>query len=81
MKGGYDSIYLGLISKLSKCDFQESAERLGLEYVDGGIQVCFLKREYRITLDGVETLDGQPFNSNNGSVLLYYLLSKGRGDP
>ena len=81
MKGGYDSIYLGLISKLSECDFQESAERLGLEYVDGGIQVCFLKREYRITLDGVETLDGQPFNSNNGSVLLYYLLSKGRGDP
>jgi hypothetical protein len=32
-------------------------------------------------LDGVEALDGQPFNSNNGSVLLYYLLSIGRGDP
>ncbi len=81
MKGGYDSIYLGLITKLSECDFQESAERLGLEYVDGGIQVCFLKREYRITLDGVESLDGQPVNANNGSVLLYYLLSNGRGDP
>lgn len=81
MKGGYDSIYLGLIPKLSECDFQESAKRLGLEYVNGGIQVCFLKREYRITLDGVEALDGRPFNSNNGSVLLYYLLSNGRGDP
>ena len=81
MKGGYDSIYLGLITKLSECDFQESAERLGLEYVDGGIQVYFLKREYRITLDGVEPLDGQPVNANNGSVLLYYLLSNGRGDP
>jgi len=81
MKGGYDSIYLGLITKLSEFDFQESAERLGLEYVDGGIQVCFLKREYRITLDGVESLDGQPVNANNGSVLLYYLLSNGRGDP
>ena len=81
MKGGYDSIYLGLITRLSECDFQESAERLGLEYVDGGIQVCFLKREYRITLEGVEALDGKPFNSNNGSVLLYYLLSKGQGDP
>jgi len=81
MKGGYDSIYLGLITKLSECDFQESAERLGLEYVDGGIQVNFLKREYRITLDGVEPLDGQPVNANNGSVLLYYLLSNGRGDP
>lgn len=41
MKGGYDSIYLGLITQLSECDFQESAERLGLEYVDGGIQVYF----------------------------------------
>lgn len=81
MKGGYDSIYLGLIPKLSECDFRESAERLGLEYVDGSIQICFLKREYRITLEGVETLDGHPLNSNNGSVLLYYLLSNGRGDP
>ena len=81
MKGGYDSIYLGLIPKLSECDFQESADRLGLEYIDGGIQVNFLKREYRITFDGVEPLDGQPVNVNNRSVLLYYLLSKGQGDP
>jgi hypothetical protein len=81
VQGGYDSIYLGLITKLSECDFQESADRLGLEYVDGGIQVCFLKREYRITVDGVESMDGQPVNANNGSVLLYYLLSKGQGDP
>jgi hypothetical protein len=81
MKGGYDSIYFELITKLSECDFQESAGRLGLEYVDGGVQVCFLKREYRITLDGVEPLDGQPVNVNNRSVLLYYLLSKGQGDP
>ena len=81
MKGGYDSIYLGLMTKLSECDFQESADRLGLEYVDGGIHVFFLKREYRITVDGVEPLDGQPVNVNNRSVLLYYLLSKGQGDP
>jgi hypothetical protein len=81
VKGGYDSIYLGLIPKLSECDFQESADRLGLEYVDGGIQVNFLKREYRITLDGVEPLDGQPVNVNNRSVLLYYLLSKGHEEP
>lgn len=81
MEGGYDSIYQGLIGKLSECDFEESANRLGLEHVTGGIQVCFLKREYRITLEGVEPLDGQPVNVNNRSVLLYYLLSKGQGDP
>jgi hypothetical protein len=28
LKGGYDSIYLGLITKLSGCDFQEAADRL-----------------------------------------------------
>jgi hypothetical protein len=81
MNGGYDSIYLGLVSKLSELDFRESAERLGLEYVCGGVEVRFLKREYRITIDGVEPLDGQPANVNNLSVLLYYLLSKGQGEP
>jgi hypothetical protein len=81
VNGGYDSIYLGLMSKLSELDFQESADRLGLEYVDGCVQVRFLKREYRISSDGVEPLDGQPVNVNNRSVLLYYLLSKGKGDP
>lgn len=81
MSGGYDSIYLELVSKLSELDFQESADRLGLEYVDGGVRVSFLKREYRITVDGVEPLDGQPVNVNNLSVLAHYLLSKGQGEP
>ena len=81
MKGGYDSIYLRLITKLFRCDFQEAADRLGVEFIDGGIQVCFFKREYRITLDGVEPLDGLPVNVNTRSVLLYYLLSKGQGEP
>jgi hypothetical protein len=80
LKGGYDSIYLELIPKLSECDFRESADRLGLEYVEGGVRVNFLRREYRITLDGVEPLDGQPVHVNNRSVLLHYFLSKGTGD-
>ncbi len=79
--GGYDSIYIGLIARLAECDFQEAADRLGLEYVDGKIDVNFLKREYRITADGVEPLDDQPVDINIRSVLLYYLLSKGRGEP
>jgi hypothetical protein len=32
-------------------------------------------------VDGAEALDGQPVNVNNRSVLLYYLLSHGSGDP
>jgi hypothetical protein len=81
VSGGYDSIYHELISRLSEIDFQESAARLGLEYVDGGVRVSFLKREYRVTSDGVEPLDGQPVNVNNLSVLAHYLLSKGQGEP
>jgi hypothetical protein len=49
MNTGYDSIYLGLISELSRIDFRKSADRLGLDYVNGGVQVSFLQREYRIT--------------------------------
>lgn len=81
MNGAYDSIYYGLVSKLSKLDFTESADRLGLHHIDGGIQVCFLKREYRISSNGVEPVDGLPVHVNNRSVLLYYILSKGEGDP
>jgi hypothetical protein len=78
MTGGYESIYQELVSRLSECDFEESAHRLGLEYVNGSIKVCFLKREYLITSQGADPLDGQPVNVNNRSVILYYLLSEGR---
>ena len=81
MQGGYDAIYRGLVGRLAECDFRESAQRLGLEYANGQIRVRFLMREYVITRDGVEPLDGQPVNVNNLSVLLYYVLSQGHGEP
>ncbi len=81
MQGGYDAIYRGLVGRLAECDFRESAQRLGLEYANGQIRVRFLMREYVITRDGVEPLDGQLVNVNNLSVLLYYVLSQGHGEP
>jgi hypothetical protein len=81
MTSGYDSIYLGLIPRLAVCDFRESAERLGLDYANGAVFVHFLQRDYQITPEGVEPLDGKPVHVNNRSVLLYYFLSKGQGDP
>jgi hypothetical protein len=81
VKGGYDSIYGSLVARLPECDFRESAARLGMAYGEGGVQVSFLGRKFRITSSGVEPVDGQPVNVNNRSVLLYYLLSKGHGDP
>lgn len=81
MPSGYDSIYLRLIPRLKECDFKENANRLGLEFIEGSVLVNFLKRKYQITVEGVEPLDGQPIDANSKSVLIYYLLSKGAGNP
>jgi hypothetical protein len=82
MSSGYEQIYESLIPKLSKCDFSEIAERLGLSLQpDGTLSVNFLGREYEISSHGVNPTDGKPVNVNNRSVLAYYTLSKGVGEP
>ena len=82
MSSGYEQIYESLIPKLSECDLLEVAERLGLSpQPDGGASVNFLGREYEISSRGVNPTDGKPVNVNNRSVLAYYTLSKGVGEP
>ena len=82
MSSGYEQIYESLIPKLSKCDFLEVAERLGLSLQpDGALSVNFLGREYEISSRGINPTDGKPVNVNNRSVLAYYTLSKGEGEP
>ena len=82
MSSGYEQIYESLISKLSICDFLEVAERLGLSLQpDGDLSVNFLGREYEINSRGVNPTDSKPVNVNNRSVLAYYTLSKGMGEP
>jgi hypothetical protein len=82
MTSGYEQIYEGLIPELSKCDFLEVAERLGLSLQpDGTLSVNFLGREYEISSYGVIPIDCKPVNVNNCSVLAYYTLSKGVGEP
>ena len=81
MRGGYDAIYHGLVARLPECDLREAADRLGLAWVDGGVRLRFLGRNYLIASDGVRREDGRPADVNTLSVLLYYVLSEGRGDP
>ena len=81
MSSGYDAIYEGLIPKLAGCDFKASAERLGFEYAEGKARIRFLTRRYAITREGVEPLDGLPADANTRSVLIYYVLSQGSGEP
>ncbi|TWH51921.1 DUF3786 domain-containing protein [Sporomusa sp. KB1] len=82
MGSGYEQIYKGLIPQLRKCDFLEVAERLGLSLrPDGTLSVNFLGREYEISSRGVNPTDGKSVNVNNRSVLAYYTLSPGAGEP
>ena len=82
MSSGYEQIYETLISKLSKCDFLEVAERFCLSLQpDGVLSVNFLGREYEISLHGVNPKDSKSVNVNNRSVLAYYTLSRGVGEP
>lgn len=82
MSSGYEQIYEGLIPKLNKCNFLKIAERLGLSLQpDGALYINFLGREYEISSSGVNPKDGKPVNVNNRSVLTYYTLSNGVGDP
>jgi hypothetical protein len=48
---------------------------------DGSLSIVFLGRSYRIDANGVTPTDGQPVHANILSVLAYYILSKGTGDP
>jgi hypothetical protein len=82
MPNGYEAIYETLIPRLVECDFAEAAGRLGFELLPtGNMAIDFLGRKYEIGLDGVTPADGKPVNVNNRSVLIYYALSQGRGEP
>ena len=79
---GYEQIYQSLIPKLSNCDLIEIAGRLGLTLQTAGVlSVNFLGRAYEISAHGVTPVDGKPVNVNNRSVLAYYTLSSGVGEP
>jgi hypothetical protein len=82
MPSGYEKIYESLVPKLGECDFSDAAGRLGLVLrPDGAMTVNFLGREYEISSRGVNPTDGKPVNVNNRSVLAYYALSRGAGEP
>lgn len=82
MNSGYEQIYEGLIPKLRECNLSDAAQRLGLPLrPDGSISVSFLGRDYIISSHGVNPADGKTVDVNNRSVLAYYILSKGIGEP
>lgn len=82
MLTGYEQIYENLLPQLLVCDFAEASQRLGLICTpDGVIEMSFLGRRYNITIHGAEPADGLPVDALILCVLLYYILSKGSGEP
>ena len=82
MANGYERIYESLVTRLRTCDFPEVAQRLGLTLrADGALAVGFLGREYEISHQGVNPTDDEPVSVNNRSVIAYYALSSGAGEP
>ena len=81
-KTGYEHTYQSIVHKLAECDFNEASQRLGFDPpVNGTIKVNFLGREYAINSEGVTGTDGLPSDPCCRGTLIYYITSKGRGEP
>jgi hypothetical protein len=80
MESGYDKIYSTVLGLLKEREFIQNGIRLGGWETDGGLGLSFLGRDYKITEDGVEPMDGKPTNVNNLSIIIYYVTSAGYGD-
>ncbi len=82
MPKGYEATYEAVKHKLATCDFCESAQRLGINPpCSGELRINFLGREYGINSTGVFASDGMPSDPNIRSILIYYITSKGSGEP
>ncbi len=79
---GYEKTYNLIVQRLTTCDFEEAAYRLGFAPpVNGNIIAKFLGQEYRINSQGVEALDGLPSEPVDRCLLIYYITSKGSTEP
>jgi len=82
MKTAYEQTYQSIVHKLSKCDFNKAAPRLGLDPpINGSLRMNFLGREYKINSEGIVGADGLPSDPCCRGVLVYYITSEGSGDP
>ena len=81
-QNGYEYQYSLVEKMLNGCDFAEAAPRLGLRPpVDGIVSVPFMGREFFVKATEVVAADGLPSDPNIRSLLVYYLISPGSGEP
>ena len=81
-QNGYEKTYETIRPLLRDLDIPYTARRLGFDLVSRDeMAVSFLGRRFRVTRAGVSPGDGQPVNVNHRSVLVYYAVSPGTGNP
>jgi hypothetical protein len=82
MANGYEKTYEAVLPRLKNRVFPEIALRLGFDLLtQHSLGLDFLGRPYVIGPGGVEPADGKDVHVNIKSVLVYYAVSRGRGEP
>ena len=83
MTNGYEVTYRALIPLIDKVDFAEAAPRLGFTLVSkDSMEIDFLGRRYELRHSGVKVIGAdEDANVNFKSVLIYYAISRGAGEP
>lgn len=82
MTTGYEQTYACIVPRLQTCNFPAAAEHLGFTLVSADtLSIDFLGRTYIITKEGVRPVDGREVQVNILSVLVYYTISQGAGEP
>lgn len=82
MANGYEQTYERIVPRLQTCTFPAAAENLGFTLVsEDTLSIDFLGRTYTITKAGVYPVDGREVQVNILSVLVYYAISPGTGEP
>ncbi|MDR2517309.1 MAG: DUF3786 domain-containing protein [Spirochaetaceae bacterium] len=81
-QNGYEKTYETIRPLLRDLDISCAARRLGFDLISrDAMSVSFLGRRFRVTRHEAAPEDGRPVNVNYRSVLVYYAISGGSGDP
>lgn len=78
---GYRENYKKLLPLLKEGDPIENICRLGAEREGDGARIACLGRDFVLTREGVEDRSGLADDTNLRSVLIFYAVSQGAGEP
>ncbi|MDR2634021.1 MAG: hypothetical protein LBC51_10440 [Treponema sp.] len=82
MRNGCEQTCERIVPSLQTCAFPAAAKNVGFTLVsEDTLSIDFLGRTYTITKARVSPVDAQEVDVNILSVLVYYTISRGTGEP